>query len=382
MGMSKVSKTDAPASRHLRFDARLARNTKHEIKTMIRKYILPLIALLGVAFAIYTVRASQKELPAADPVAPPPTSDFNQQIAGAGIVEPRSEIIQISAVVPGMVEAVYAKVGDSIKRGQKLFSVETRDLQAQLIKLEAAVKGAEARLAKLKESPRAEDLPPAVARVAELKANVADREDQLKRLEMLRSRNAVGEDEYNRSIFAVDVAKAQLVGAEAELARIKAGAWQPDIAIAQADLDSAKADVEALKVEWDRRTVYSPIDGQVLQAKVRTGEFASTGVLSQSLMLIGDTQVMHVRVDIDENDAWRLKPGANATGSLRGNSELKSKLSFVRVEPYVVPKRSLTGESTERVDTRVLQVIYKVEDANFPVFVGQQMDVFIDASEK
>jgi multidrug efflux pump subunit AcrA (membrane-fusion protein) len=349
---------------------------------MIRKYILPLIALLGVAFAIYTVRASQKQLPAADPVAPPPTSDFNQQIAGAGIVEARSENIQISAVVPGMVEAVYAQVGDSVQRGQKLFSVETRDLQAQLIKLEAAVKGAEARLAKLKESPRAEDIPPAAARVAELKASLADREDQLKRLALLRSRNAVGEDEYNRSVFAVDVAKAQLAGAEADLARIKAGAWAPDIAIAQSDLDSAEADVEALKIEWDRRTVYSPIDGKVLQAKVRAGEFASTGVLAQSLMLIGDIEVMHVRVDIDENDAWRLKRGASATGSLRGNSELKSKLSFVRVEPYVVPKRSLTGESTERVDTRVLQVIYKVEDANFPVFVGQQMDVFIDASTK
>ena len=45
----------------------------------------------------------------------------------------------------------------------------------------------------------------------------------------------------------------------------------------------------------------------------------------------------------------------------------------------MVPKRSLTGDSTERVDTRVLQVIYRVERDDLPLFVGQQLDVFIDA---
>jgi len=43
----------------------------------------------------------------------------------------------------------------------------------------------------------------------------------------------------------------------------------------------------------------------------------------------------------------------------------------------VIPKKSLTGDSTERVDTRVLQVIYRVEDQNASLYVGQQMDVYI-----
>jgi hypothetical protein len=51
----------------------------------------------------------------------------------------------------------------------------------------------------------------------------------------------------------------------------------------------------------------------------------------------------------------------------------------VRVEPYVVPKRSLTGESTERVDTRVLQVLYRFDPAAMKVYVGQQVDVFVEA---
>jgi hypothetical protein len=64
---------------------------------------------------------------------------------------------------------------------------------------------------------------------------------------------------------------------------------------------------------------------------------------------------------------------------MRGNRELQTPAQFVRFEPYVVPKRSLTGDTTERVDTRVLQVLYRFNRGDLPVYVGQQMDVFIEA---
>ena len=65
---------------------------------------------------------------------------------------------------------------------------------------------------------------------------------------------------------------------------------------------------------------------------------------------------------------------------LRGNMKITTPLSFVRFEPYLVPKKSLTGDSTERVDTWVLQVIFSFTRGELPIFVGQQMDVFIDAT--
>jgi hypothetical protein len=87
-------------------------------------------------------------------------------------------------------------------------------------------------------------------------------------------------------------------------------------------------------------------------------------------------------VDIDEHDIPRFKAGAPARASLRGAPEQSYPLTFVRVEPYVIPKKSLTGDNTERVDTRVLQVIYALEVNGKPVYVGQQMDVFIDVGAK
>jgi hypothetical protein len=94
-------------------------------------------------------------------------------------------------------------------------------------------------------------------------------------------------------------------------------------------------------------------------------------------MIIGNTQPLNIRVDIDENDAWRVMPGSKARAFVRGNSNEQVNLKFLRFEPYVLPKQSLTGSSNERVDTRVLQAIYQVDSNDVRLFVGQQMDVFI-----
>ena len=152
-----------------------------------------------------------------------------------------------------------------------------------------------------------------------------------------------------------------------------------DAAINEAVLGSASAQVEQIKIEIERRTIRAPVSGRILQIKTRLGEFALSGVLSTPLMLLGDATRLHVRVDIDENDAWRVRPGASAMAFVRGNPDLNTRLQFERFEPYVVPKVSLTGQSTERTDTRVLQAIYSFDPVALPVYVGQQMDVFIEA---
>ena len=153
---------------------------------------------------------------------------------------------------------------------------------------------------------------------------------------------------------------------------------------AEAQLAQARAELKSSETELDRLTVRAPVDGQVLQLKVHPGEFApvaATAAGQPPLILFGSVALLHVRVDVDENDAWRVRVGAPATGYLRSNKNIKTPLTFVRFEPYVLPKKSLTGDSTERVDTRVLQVIFSFTRGDLPIFVGQQMDVFIDALE-
>jgi multidrug resistance efflux pump len=186
-------------------------------------------------------------------------------------------------------------------------------------------------------------------------------------------------EEKSRRHSSVEVAQARREAAVAALDWQKSGAWAPDLAVAGAELAQADARKRSVETQIERSIVRASIDGTVLQVNLRPGEYAPTGGLSRPLIVLGATESMHVRIDVDENEAWRFQPGSRAVAFLRGNREFHADLEMVRVEPYVVPKRSLTGESTERVDTRVLQVLYRFDPQAMPSYVGQQVDVFVEA---
>jgi hypothetical protein len=96
-------------------------------------------------------------------------------------------------------------------------------------------------------------------------------------------------------------------------------------------------------------------------------------------MRLGDISTLHVRTDIDELDSWRFDRAGKAVATIRGGSRMQVSLRFVRIVPDVQPKKTLTGENAERIDTRVMQVIYAVE--NPPAFLqpGMLVDVAVAA---
>src|SRR5262249_1137782 len=132
------------------------------------------------------------------------------------------------------------------------------------------------------------------------------------------------------------------------------------------------------QVEIERSTVRAPIAGSILKVNVRAGEFAAAGALAEPLIILGSVKPLYVRVDVDEHEAARVRPDAPATAALRGDATIRSPLRFVRVEPLLIPKKSLTGHTAKRVHTPVLQVLYQLERSDPRFFVGQQVDVFIE----
>ena len=345
---------------------------------MIRK-LLPFLALAGLAFAIFMVIRGNTHAPPAAPVAEPSQSPYKTFVAGAGIIEANTENIAIGTPVEGIVTEVAVKVGDHVKAGDALFKLDDRPLQAQLAVRRAALLKAQGDLAKLESMPRPEEIPPLEARVHQSETSLADAKDQLAMVESITDKRAISRDEMDRKRFAVDEAETKLAEAKANLALTKAGAWKPDVEVAKAQVASAQAEVQTTQTDLDRSTVRAPVSGQALQVKVRVGEFAPAGVMAQPMVVLGNVEPMHVRVDVDENDAWRVRAGAQAVGYARGNRDIKTPLKFAHFEPFVIPKKSLTGDSTERVDTRVLQVVYSFDRGDLPLYVGQQMDVFLEA---
>ncbi len=309
----------------------------------IRNKILPALAVLGIVLAIAATLSAQNKPPVAQPVAQPALAPFSNSIGGAGIVEASSNNIALGASLPGIVAAVSVQVGDKVRAGQPLFTIDSREIQAEI-----AVKRA--------------NLAKAQGAFKEAQASLADYKTQYGIVKNVNDRRAVSVDEVEKRRNALELAKAKVESAAAAV-------------------EASKAEIHQAETTLERLTVCAPIDCEVLQVNVRPGEFAPSGALSTPLLRLGAMDRLHVRVDIDENDAWRFSSNSRATAFMRGKRDLKASLVFERVEPYMVPKSSLTGSSTERVDTRVLQVIFSFSRHDLPAFVGQQVDVYIEAPE-
>ena len=310
-------------------------------RVSMRRVLLPALGVVAAVWATYSIARTTPRRQATDPPAPPPASEYPGTVAAVGLVEASTENISIGTPLPGVVARVFVAAGQSVKAGDPLFELDLRQLQADLDVKQRA-------------------LSVATSRVAVARAKLDDLTRQLTFVEQVKDHRAISAEEHSRRRSAVQTATAELEQARSEAA-------------------AAGAQVRAAVTEIERSTVRAPLDTEVLQVKLRAGEFAPAAPTSTPLVVLGRVKPLHVRVDVDEQEAWRVRAGARAIGRVRGNAQLKTPLVFVRFEPFVTPKRSLTGDTTERVDTRVLQVIYRVEREDVPLYVGQQLDVFIEA---
>jgi RND family efflux transporter MFP subunit len=293
---------------------------------MILRKISFWASLIGIAAVILLVRKSTAVEPMPSPPHQPPAKGVARGIGASGMVEALHENTGVGVPVAALVKEVRVAVWDKVEAGAPLLILDDRELQAQLRTQQADLRVREAELAKAQR--------------------------QHARTDALLPSNGVSRD-------------------EAETRR-------DDLEIARARMDSARATAAQTQALIERLTVRAPIAGTVLQVNLRAGEYATPAAATAPLLL-GSVSEVQVRAEVDEQIAPRVKPGNRALGYLKGESTNGIPLEFVRIEPYVVPKRNLTGSSAERVDTRVLQVIYKFPNSvTRPIYVGQQLDLFIN----
>jgi HlyD family secretion protein len=350
---------------------------------MIIKYGIPIVASAALGFAISTVSIlTPKEQLGAAPLPPPVTTLEGETIAGLGEFQPAGEPVAIATPLSGVISEVYIVAGAQIETGAPLFKIDERSLLADLLTRKSALAAAQARLMKLQRGTRPEELAPAIAKVEMATVNVRRTEDQYRRSEKLHPEAAISDEEFRLREFAFDQSQAELKLAQAELARLEAGTWSPDLAIAEHDVKTAESEVERVMMDLERTVVRAPVGGTILHVDVRVGEYADAARTGSPLVQLGPLGPLQVRVQLDEEDVGCFSVDAKAEGYLRGRVKKRIPLKFVRVEPRVVPKVSLTGAAIERVDTRVLFVVYQVESVSLGsysgLYPGQKVDVFIE----
>lgn len=344
------------------------------------KWTTILAAACGLGVAVYAVSTASFAPPNLPLAAPPSINPFPKGIAATGVVEAGSRNVQVAAPEGAVVTKVFREVGEGVNVGDPLFELDSRTLQADLVRARAARDVQAAALRRLEQQPRPEEVPALESAVRDAEAELADWNDQLDMWSKAMKEDAAGDTEIRRRKFAVLGAEARLERVKANLALTKAGAWGPDLDVARAELAQAEASVTAVEILVERRTVRSPIAGTVLKRNIEPGQYAPADA-KNSTMTVGDLTRLHVRARVDEEDLPGLRDGAKGIARVRGRADLTVPLKMVRIEPLAEPKTALSGSTTERVDTRVLETIFEVEGTPpVTLYPGQLLDVYIDAA--
>lgn len=298
---------------------------------MLFRYILPiLLAVLGIFSAYFVMRRSLQDPPERKPLVNPAIKPFYKGIAASGIIEAYGEEVMVAPPINGLVDIVCVEVWDNVKKGDILFKLDTRDLEAEKVVVQGKVDVAVAQKERV--------------------------QGQLDRLLLVKDKRAVSEEEI----------------------KLK----RSDVKIAESQVEEALLEEKRLNSLIERLVVRSPIDGTVIQKNIHPGEYVVVSN-AEPAVIVGNIARLQVRADIDEYNASRFTPKTEAIGYPKNHPQYPIPLTFERIEPFVVPKKSLTGFGGEKVDTRVLQVIFSFDPpTNFPLYVGQQMDVFVDTSQE
>lgn len=344
-----------------------------------------IVPLLGVILIAVWVTASARRVPHEKPLAAPPTAPYENSIAATGIVEASDRNYNLAPSVSGQLSTLYVKENDIVHRDDKLYTIDDREqrtiveqAEANVVKARATVQTAQANIL-----TQQANMNSATAAVDTAKAMYDDAAQIAARNEGLHQDGVISDQANITSAKTRDADRARWQQTAAQLKQAEAQLHNAEAALSeeQANLQTMIATRNQQKVLLDKMTVRAPADGKILQVNNRVGEYLSS-TSGTSPVLFGDTDSLMVRVDVDEINASHVLSGSTAIAMLKGDSTRQFPMQFVRIVPYMVPKQNLTGSNSERVDVRVLQLEFRFEPPRFPVYVGQQVDVFIQAQER
>jgi multidrug resistance efflux pump len=348
--------------------------------------VLPLLAAGALGLAVNSIARSNAADDQSAPAIPAPGAEA-VVVAGSGVVEPSGGEVAVATPVPGVVASVAVRPGSTVAAGDALFAIDDRIARTAVAQRQADLGSAEARLRQTAAQLPLRRADADAARSALLGAE-ADRDEArdlvvageqlagtITPRELARRRNALRVAEGR-----VGEAAARLDGAVAALVLVDPAQDGISYAVDVAAVEQARTALAQAQAELERLVVRAPQDGTVLTVDVRPGEFATQGAQTPPVTM-GLLTPLQVRVDVDEADLTRLIQGTPATASRRGAPGERIPLTFVRAEPLLSAKRSLSGGGDERVDTRVLQLIYEVDGAaGAELRPGQLLDVTIAAA--
>jgi len=346
---------------------------------------LAILAAAGLATAGWTAFNTVKPRAVPPLELLPPQGPWAERISASGLIEGDGNDTAVGIPETALVAEVAVRIGQKVTTGDLLFRLDDRTIRSELAVAEAELAialanatSAQAEIVRMESLPRAEDAGPAAAQVEVAGAQLALLRSRRERLERLGARGV--ESELADARLAEAVAAAQVASAKAALAHARLGAWSQDLAVAQqrqavaaAQVVSAQARVAGMRTRLARLEVRAPRAATVIATTVMVGALAAPG--DRDLVVLADLERLLIRVEVDESQVWKLKPGLPGQAWLRGDRTRPVELRFERIEPQAAARRAIQGKPGERLDGRAVQVLYRLVDPPPHLRPGLLMDV-------
>lgn len=343
---------------------------------MNRKYVYFILSFTFLSFLLISFFFIGNKLKSqAIPDIQVANPNFLTYISGTGIVEPVSGNIMISSPSYRLIEKVNVLVNDQIKKGDTLFQLYNQDLRANLKIKQKRYEESLSNLIKLEALPRQDDL--IIAQETLNRAQALFNQSIAEYY--LTNRCAKRKSQKCIALYKYQQAEAEFLAAQAQFNKIKSGAWQPDLKIAQDAVAQAKADIEAMEREIERTYIKSPIDGTVLQIKIREGEISDP---NKTALIVGNIEKLNLRVSVDQFNESSFHCDCPAVAFKQGDTATEFTLKFLLLEPFMVPKKYLTNSLHEKVDTQIFEILYRIDKNSSHLFIGEQMDAYIYYEDK
>jgi HlyD family secretion protein len=352
-------------------------------------FALSFVGILAGTSAAYFFTITKPPLP---PVFSPVSDPYVSGIYAEGIVESvqsSGENINIYPEVPGTVKEILVSEGQEVRKGTPLVLIDDSIQRAITEQQKSAAQASHAMLEELIAEPRKENLDVTEAQVVSAQAALKTAKDELDKQNAAYELDprSISKDALDNAINAAAVAQANLEVAQKQRDLTKAGAWIFDIRNQERQYNALEKSYLSSSALLSKYMLRAPMDGVVLSITTIVGNYVSPQGAYESytqgmdpVLVLGTPQTnLQVRCYVDEILVPRLPPPSKikAQMSIRG-SNIKVPLDYVRVQPYVSPKIELSDERQERVDVRVLPIIFKVEKPKeVNLYPGELVDVYI-----
>jgi macrolide-specific efflux system membrane fusion protein len=256
--------------------------------------LLAAAAVVGGALYVLTRGDESNNPVAALNFAPVTLGIVEENVTAQGKLEPR-EYVDVGAQVSGRVEKLHVEIGDTVKAGDIIATIDPRVYEAR-------VQASEARLKTLD------------AQLAEQQAEIVFARQQFQRNQRLIKADAVSKETLQDSETALKVAEARAKSLKAQIEE------------AQSTLDGDQTNLSFTKI-------YAPIDGTVVSQTTKEGQTVNASQTAPVIVQLADLDVMTVRAQVAEADVMRLKEGMDVNFTTLGNMERRWKGNVRQILP-------------------------------------------------